>query len=135
MFDAEGGPAGAAAEVLPFAPGMILVDTLDSGSVARYRRGAGRLIVALSFGAAAYALAGLLIGAQLRDDLFMLLGAGMAAAVAVAFLFAARASRSASPEKGSAIIPDSSVGRRRPRGTLVSRRVSPDDRALDSRPS
>lgn len=110
---AAGGLAGAASVVLAFAAGMILVDTLDSwtvarllrrgrerGLVARYRRGIGWLIVALSFGAAAYALAGLLIGAELQDDLFTLLGAGMAAAVAVALLFAARASRLAPPEKG-----------------------------------
>lgn len=70
---AAGGLGGAAAVVLAFAAGMILVDTMDSwtvarllrrgrerGLVARYRRGVGWLIVALSFGAAAYALAGLL---------------------------------------------------------------------------
>lgn len=90
------GVGGAVAVAAVFAAGMILTDTADSHIVAallrdrgdvervrRYRRGVGWLIVALSFGMAAYALAGLLISGagDLSDGVFTALGLAMAAAV------------------------------------------------------
>jgi len=89
---AGGGAPGALAVAGAFAAGMILTDTADSqivarllrskgdpGRVRRYRRGVGWLIVAMSFGMAAYSLAGLVdVGAELPDDLFTALGAVMA---------------------------------------------------------
>jgi high-affinity nickel-transport protein len=103
---ATGGIAGAAMVALAFGAGMILVDTADSwtvarllrrgrerGVVARYRRGVGWLIVALSFGTAAYGLVGMLVGAELHDDMFTFLGIGMAVVVTAALLLATRPAR------------------------------------------
>ena len=96
------GLSGAALVAGVFAAGMILTDTADSQVVARllrhaggaervrrYRRGVGWLIVGLSFGMAAYALAGRWLGddADLPDVLFTALGAAMAVSVAAALLW------------------------------------------------
>lgn len=90
------GLGGAVAVAAVFAAGMILTDTADSHIVARllrdrgdaervrrYRRGVGWLIVALSFGMAAYALAGRLVAgsAELSEGLFTGLGVAMALTV------------------------------------------------------
>jgi len=97
----QGGPTAAAGIVLAFAIGMILADTLDSqivsrrlrsgrganGSVMRYRRAVGWLIVGLSYGMALFAAseaAGFALG--LDDWSFTAIGVG--AAVTVATLLA-----------------------------------------------
>ena len=87
-----GGVQGAILVAAAFAAGMVLTDTADSQIVARllrakgdpervrrYRRGVGWLIVALSFGMAAYAPAGLVdADAGLPDDAFNAVGLAMA---------------------------------------------------------
>ena len=90
------GVGGAATVAAVFALGMILTDTADSRIIAsllrdqgdpdrvrRYRRGVGWLIVAMSFGMAGYALAGLILSdaSRLPDQLFTALGVGMAVTV------------------------------------------------------
>lgn len=85
---AGGGMTGALLVAAVFALGMVLTDTVDSQIVARlmssrsnparvdrYRRGVGWLIVGLSFGMAAYALATIIAPAiELPDPLFTGLG-------------------------------------------------------------
>lgn len=101
---AGGGLIETLAVVGVFAAGMVLTDTVDSQivarllrtqgnavRVARYRRGIGWLIVALSFGMAFYALAGLIgVNIALGDTAFTLVGAIMAASV-IGALWLARA--------------------------------------------
>lgn len=92
---AEGGVAAALLIAGVFAAGMMLADTADSqvvsrllrsagrsgATVRRYRRAVGWLVVALSFGMAAYASAELAgIKVALPDDAFTALGMGTAAA-------------------------------------------------------
>jgi nickel/cobalt transporter (NiCoT) family protein len=101
---AGGGALGALTVACVFAAGMLLTDTLDSQIVARllrtkgdparvrhYRRSVGWLIVVLSFGMAAYALAGV-VGADidLSDDLFTAFGVVMALLVTASLLAARR---------------------------------------------
>jgi high-affinity nickel-transport protein len=101
---ATGGGASAAALIaLAFAVGMILTDTADSQIVARllrikgdlhrvqvYRRSVGWVIVALSFGMAAYAVGTMLTPRiELADTAFTALGIGMAGLI-VAFLVLAQ---------------------------------------------
>lgn len=90
-----GGVQGAIMVAAAFAAGMVLTDTADSQIVARllrakgdpervrrYRRGVGWLIVALSLGMAAYALAAMLsANVGLADNLFTAVGLTMALAV------------------------------------------------------
>lgn len=93
----QGGPAAAAGIALAFAVGMVLADTLDSqivsrllrsgraadGSVMRYRRAVGWLIVGLSYGMALFAAseaAGFAI--DLDDRSFTAIGVGAALIVA-----------------------------------------------------
>jgi high-affinity nickel-transport protein len=93
---AKGGTTAALAIALTFAVGMILADTLDSqivgrllrtsgksaGQVRRYRRAVGWLVVALSFGTAAYAMAEMVgLGVSLSDTAFTAIGIGAAAAI------------------------------------------------------
>ena len=100
---ASGGVAGAIAISLTFACGMVFTDTLDSQIVARllrgtadrarvgrYRRWVGWLIVALSFGMAAYALASKLALVEASDRAFTLIGVAMAFSVVAAILTARR---------------------------------------------
>lgn len=98
MAAAEGGVEGALILAAAFAAGMILVDTADSQIVARllahggdharmlaHRRLAGWLIVGLSFGTAAFAIAGRLhVAPDLNAWLWTLSGAAAAFGVAVA---------------------------------------------------
>lgn len=91
------GGLGAATGVAgAFAAGMILSDTIDSqivsrlllrrdpmGIVQRYRRAVGWMIVLLSFGMAAYALAGMIgYEVEVEDDTFTLIGFACAASIA-----------------------------------------------------
>jgi high-affinity nickel-transport protein len=96
------GTVGVAITILTFAAGMILTDTADSQIVARllqsggdparvrfYRRAVGWLVVALSFGMAAFALfAKLLRADNSSEDLLLILGGVMAASVIVVLLVA-----------------------------------------------
>lgn len=99
------GLGGAAVVAGVFGAGMIATDTIDSRIVAAllrsgddaarvriYRRGVGWLIVALSYGMAAYALAGRITTAEaaLSDDLFTALGAGAALSVIAMLLWGRR---------------------------------------------
>lgn len=106
---AGGGLTGALLVAGVFAAGMVLTDTADSWIVARllgsggeparvgrYRRGVGWLIVGLSFGMAAYALAGLIAPAALLQDPWpTVLGAGLAALVIAASVGARRGEQTA----------------------------------------
>lgn len=99
---AGGGMAGALLVCIAFAAGMILTDTADSRIVAtllrrggaaagvrRYRRGVGWIIVALSFGMAAYALLTKVSAIRdLPDLMFTGLGVVMGLVVVVALLVA-----------------------------------------------
>ena len=102
------GVSGAAIVAAVFALGMILTDTADSRIVAgllrdrgdperarRYRRAVGWLIVTMSFGMAAYAVAGFLRpeSGDLSDELFSGLGVAMAVAVVALLLWGHRNQR------------------------------------------
>ena len=93
---AKGGTAAAVAIALTFAAGMVLADTLDSqivgrllrttgrsaGTVRRYRRAVGWLVVALSFGTAGYALAEMAgLNVALSDGAFTAVRVGAAGAI------------------------------------------------------
>lgn len=109
---AQGGPAAAAGIALAFATGMILADTLDSqivsrllrsgraadGSVLRYRRAVGWLIVGLSYGMALFATseaAGMAIDVDERA--FTSIGIGAASIVAALLARGALIARTAGP--------------------------------------
>jgi len=90
-----GGAASALLIAATFALGMILTDTADSqivvrllrrgqdpGQVQRYRRGVGWTIVAMSFGMAAYAAAGMIDPEfGIGDFAYTVIGVGMAVSV------------------------------------------------------
>ena len=112
---ARAGLAGAAVIAALFAGGMILTDTADSRIVAallrtggdvsgvgRYRRVVGWIIVALSFGMAAYALC-TKVGwmRELSDARFTLMGATMASVVIGALLIERRRRNSASAQEAA----------------------------------
>jgi high-affinity nickel-transport protein len=95
---AKGGTTAALAIALTFAVGMILADTIDSqilgrllhtsarsaGQVLRYRRAIGWLVVALSFGTAAYGIATMAgPGIGLSDTALTAIGIGAAAGIAL----------------------------------------------------
>jgi high-affinity nickel-transport protein len=95
---AKGGTLGAMVIAGTFAAGMLLADTLDSqivgrllrtagrsaGTIRRYRRAVGWLVVSLSYGMAAYALAEMAgLEIALPDDAFSALGIGAAALIMV----------------------------------------------------
>ena len=99
---AKGGTVAALAIAATFAAGMVLADTLDSqivgrllrttgrstGVMRRYRRTVGWLVVALSFGTAAYALAEMAgLEVVLSDTAFS--SVGVVAAIAIVLLLAA----------------------------------------------
>lgn len=111
----RGGPAAAAGIALAFTIGMVLADTLDSqivsrllrssqragrgagGSVMRYRRAVGWLIVGLSYGMALFAAseaAGFAL--DLDDRTFTAIGVGAATIVAVLLARGAWIARKAS---------------------------------------
>ena len=93
---AKGGTMAALVIAATFAAGMMLADTLDSqivgrllrstggqpGSVRRYRRAVGWLVVALSFGTAAWALAGMAgLDVEPSDGAFTAMGVSAALAI------------------------------------------------------
>lgn len=101
---AKGGTSAALAIAATFAAGMVLADTLDSqivgrllrstgrsaGTVRRYRRAVGWLVVTLSFGTAGYALAEMAgLDVALSDGAFTAVGIAAAAAIML-LLVAAR---------------------------------------------
>lgn len=113
---AGAGLLGAALVSAVFAAGMILTDTADSRIVAgllrrgggaaagvrRYRRGVGWVIVALSFGMAAYALLMKVTAASDPPDMLITaLGAGMSLIVVLVLLFEPFGRRLAAPSQNT----------------------------------
>jgi high-affinity nickel-transport protein len=113
---AQGGAGAALAIAAAFAAGMLLADTLDSqivgrllrtagrsaAKVRRYRRTVGWLVVTLSYGMAAYALAGLAgLEAELPDTAFSVLGIGSAGAIVLLLAVGRLAQRKRRPAGGS----------------------------------
>ncbi|KQN91152.1 nickel permease [Sphingomonas sp. Leaf231] len=93
---AKGGTLAAVAIAATFAAGMLLADTIDSqvvarllraktrraGTIRRYRRAVGWVVVTLSFGTAGYALAEMAgLDAVVSDAGFTAIGVGTAAAI------------------------------------------------------
>lgn len=114
----QGGPVAAMGIALAFAVGMVLADTLDSqivsrllrsgraadGSVLRYRRAVGWLIVGLSYGMALFAgLEAIGFAFELDDWTFTAIGVGAALLVALLLSRAAWIARKAPsrPNPGS----------------------------------
>lgn len=106
----HGGPAAAAGIALAFATGMVMADTLDSqivshllrsgraanGSVLRYRRAVGWLIVCLSYGMALFAaLEAAGFAFELGDWTLNAIGIGAASTVAIMLARAAWLARQA----------------------------------------
>lgn len=95
---AKGGTMAAITIAGTFAAGMLLADTLDSqivarllrtrtrqaGTVRRYRRAVGWVVVTLSFGTAAYSLAQMMgLDLALSEAAFTAIGVGMAASIVI----------------------------------------------------